>query len=384
MNFELSNEESALKDLVARFVDDELIPLEPKVLSREVIGEIAELSPEEIVKVDARANELGLWGLDAPVELGGSGISMVGMIGVHSEIGKTICNYQLPPDSPNLGMLVETATESQRERYLEPHIRGETVSAIAISEPGAGADPAAMTTRAERDGDEWVINGRKIWISRMHNAAFTIVLAVTDKSKGGRGASAFIVDRGTPGFNVLRRIPMIGGVYTYEVEFDNCRIPAENLLGVQDAGFVPMQRRLSIRRIQMAAWCLGLGQRALDMMIEYAPQRRTFGAALSERQSMQWWIADGATRLHACRLMTYDAAAKVDSGQSARRELSMIKVACTEMAWDMVDNAMQMFGAMGMARELPLYQMANRIRLMRIYEGPSEVHRMVIARDLLR
>ncbi|HYM29711.1 MAG TPA: acyl-CoA dehydrogenase, partial [Candidatus Cybelea sp.] len=141
--------------------------------------------------------------------------------------------------------------------------------------------------------------------------------------------------------------------------------------------------RLSTRRVHMAAWCIGLGQRALDMMCEYVPQRVTFGKPLSERQAIQWWIADAATRLHACRLMTYDAACKIDQGQDARSEVSMIKVFATEMAWDIIDHAMQSFGAMGMTKELPLQQMANRVRIMRIYEGPSEVHRWVVARNLL-
>ena len=384
MDFALSEEHRMLKDLVTRFVRDELVPHERVVLEREAAGGAAGLSDEELVPIDRKSKELGLWGLDAPAEFGGSDLPVQAMVGVHEELAKTITPYILPPDSPNLHMLMVTANAEQRKQYLEPYARGETISAIAISEPGAGGDPAGMITRAERNGNDWVLNGRKIWISRVAKADFTIVMAVTDKSKGARGGiSAFLVDKGTPGFNILRRIPMIGGLSTYEIALEDCRIPAGKLLGKEGYGFAPMQKRLSTRRVQMASTCTGMAQRALEMMIEYAPQRVTFGAPLSQRQTIQWWIADAATKIHACRLMTYDAACKIDQGQDARTEVSMIKVFATEMAWEIVDHAMQIFGAMGMTKELPLQQMANRIRVMRVYEGPTEVHRWVVARNLL-
>ena len=384
MNFELDPEHQMLKDIVARFVREELIPLEPALLRREAAGGQWELLAQEHEHLNAVSKARGLWGLDAPTEMDGFDLPVVAMVGVNEELGKTVTPYELPPDSPNLRMLLTSTNEAQRERYLAPYARGETVSAIAISEPGAGADPSAMSTRAVRDGDDWVINGRKIWISRAAKADWTIVMAVTDKVKGSRGGiSAFIVDKGTPGFSVERRIPMLGGISTYEVLFENCRVPQSQLLGQEGNGFGPMQARLSSRRVQMAAWCIGRAQRALDMVCEYAPQRTTFGATLAERQTIQNWVADAATRIHACRLMTYDAAARIDRGEEARSQVSMIKVFATEMAWDVIDHAMQTFGAMGMTKEMPLQQMANETRLMRIYEGPSEVHRWVIARELL-
>lgn len=277
-----------------------------------------------------------------------------------------------------------TVNERQREAYLAPYARGETVSAIGISEPGAGADPGGMQTRAVRDGDDWVINGRKIWITRAAEADFTILMALTDKEKGKSGGmSAFLVDRDTPGFNVLRRIPMLGGEFTYEVALEDCRVPGWKLLGEEGKGFGPMQVRLGTRRMEMAAWCIGGAQRALDMMREYAPQRKTFGHKLSERQSVQWWVADGAAKIHAARLMAYDCAWKIDHGMDVRTEISMIKYFATEMAQEIIDNAMQCFGAMGMTKEMPLHLFAGRIRNMRIYDGPSEVHRMVVARNLM-
>ncbi len=384
MDFELAQEHRMLKDLVARFVREDLIPLENAVMAREAAGGQLGLTPDEEQRLDAKARALGLWGLDAPVELGGSDLPVTAMVGVHEEMGRTITPYILAPDSPNLRMLLLTATPAQRERYLAPYVRGETVSAIGISEPGAGGDPAGMTTRAERDGDHWVLNGRKIWISRAQRADWTIVMAVTDRTKGARGGiSAFIVDRDTPGFHVLRRIPMLGGHGTYEIALEDCRVPASRMLGEEGRGFAPMQARLSSRRVEMAAKCVGRAQRALEMICEFAPQRSTFGAKLSERQAIQWWVADAATKIHAARLMTYEAAARIDRGEEARTQVSMIKVFATEMAWEIVDHAMQTFGAMGMTKELPLQQMANETRLMRIYEGPSEVHRWVVARELL-
>ena len=384
MDFEIAEEHRMLKDLVANFVRDELLPLEPAVLAREAEGKGLGVGPAEHKRLDEVSRALGLWGLDAPEDIGGADLPNVAMVGVNEELGKTVTPYTLPPDSPNLRMLMATVTEAQKKAYLEPYVRGETISAIGISEPGAGGDPAGMTTRAVRDGDDWVLDGRKIWISRAAEADFTIVMAVTNKEKGARGGmSAFLVDKGTPGFNVLRRIPMIGGAATYEIALENCRVEGWKLLGEEGNGFAPMQLRLGTRRIEMASWSIGMAQRAMDMMIEYAPQRKTFGVPLSERQAIQFWIADAATRIHAARLMTYDCAWKLDQGRDVRLEISMIKAYATEMAWEVVDRAMQTFGAMGMTKELPLQQMANKLRTMRIYDGPTEVHKWVVARNLL-
>jgi len=234
-----------------------------------------------------------------------------------------------------------------------------------------------------QDGDDWVINGRKIWVSRVPQADFLIVMARTGDGRRQDGISAFIVERGTPGFVIEREIAMIGGRRTYELLFEDCRIPASHLLGQFGRGFAPMQLRLTVRRLQMGAWCLGIARRALAMLCEQARSRVTFGAKLADRQAIQWWVADAATRIHACRLMVMDAAAKHDAGKDVRTEASMIKVFATEMAADVTDHAMQAFGAMGMTKELPLQLLAQQVRVMRVYEGPSEVHRMVIARRLL-
>lgn len=378
------DEARMIVELVRRFVDDELLPLEPAVLAREIRGEHCALSADEETKLFAQCKALGLWALDAPPETGGAGLPATTLMALNEELGRTVVPFTFPPDSPNLHLLMATATAQQRADYLVPYAEGTKKSAIAISEPQAGGDPSGMLTRAVRDGDDWVINGRKIWVSRMGSADFTVVMARVGPGQRHEGITAFIVDRGTPGFNVLREIPMLAGHRTYEIAFDDCRIPARNLLGEVGQGFAPMQLRLNIRRLQIGAWCIGMARRALEMMGTHAKQRTTFGALLSERQAVQWWVADAAMHIHACRLMVMDAARKLDTGGDIRTEASMIKVYATEMASRVVDQAMQTFGAMGVTKELPLHLMAQRVRVMRVYEGPTEVHRMTIAKKVLR
>ena len=309
--FELAEEHRMLQDLVAKFIDRDVIPLEKAVLAREMSGQKSSLSAEEEATLLGKCRELGLWGLDVPEEFGGANLPTVALIGVYEEQGRTCVPFTFPPDSPNLHMLMAVCNPEQRRKYLEPYARGEAQSAIAISEPGAGGDPAGMITRAVKDGSDWVINGRKIWVSRVPQADFVILMARTGEGKRHEGVTAFIIERGTKGFNIEREIPMLGGQRTYELTFDDCRIPEEQILGQVGKGFAPMQLRLTVRRIQMGAWCVGMTRRALDMMMEHAKQRITFGQRLADRQAIQWWIAEAAIKIHACRLMVYDAADKV-------------------------------------------------------------------------
>lgn len=381
--FELSEEHRMLKDLVAKFVDQELIPLERAVLAREAAGGKAGLSDGEEEKLMTRCKELGLWALDVPEEIGGANLPAVALMGMNEELGRCAFPFTFPPDSPNLHMLLAVASPEQRKKYMEPYAAGTAKSAIAISEPGAGGDPAGMITRAVQDGDDWVINGRKIWVSRVPDADFIILMARTGDGKRQDGVTAFIVEKGAKGFIIEREIQMIGGQRTYELVFENCRVPATQMLGEMGKGFAPMQLRLIVRRLQMGAWCIGMAVRALAMLCEHARNRTTFGAKLSERQAIQWWVSDAATKIHACRLMVMDAAAKYDAGRNVRTEASMIKVYATEMASEIIDHAMQAHGAMGMTKELPLQLMAAKVRTMRIYEGPSEVHRMTIGKRVL-
>jgi len=385
MTIDVAEEHRMIIDLVEKFVDNELMPLERAVMEREASGEPVSLIKEEEVALLAKCKELGLWALDVPESLGGAELPTTVMLAIQECLRRTVTPFIFPPDSPNLHMLMDAATSEQKEKYLRPYAQGEMKSCIAISEPGAGGDPAQMRTRAVREGNEWVINGRKIWVSNVPSADFVILMAVTDPDKGARGGiTAFVVDKGTAGFNVEREIPMLGGARTYELAIEDLHLKDSQVLGEVGQGFAPMQKRLTVRRLEMGAMCVGIASRALQMMCEHTQQRETFGQKLSDRQAIQWWIADAATKIHAARLMVMDAGQKQDRGEDVRTVASMVKVFATEMATEIVDQAMQSFGALGMAREMPFTIMSQRLRLTRVYEGPSEVHRMVIARRTLK
>ena len=387
MDFELPEEYRLLQETVRRFVRQELLPIEATVLERDTQGMTGEelVPPEVEERLLGVAREAGLWGLDVPEEFGGLNLGALPKCLATEELYKTITPFTFPPDAPNLHMLMQTCTPAQREKYLLPYARGEARSAIAISEPGAGSDPAGMQTSAVKHGDHWTINGRKIWISRAHVANFIIVMAVTDKAKGARGGiTAFLVDKDTPGLVLQRQIPVIGGHAPWELVFEDMTVSDSHVLGTVGQGFAPMQLRLTVRRLEMGSWCVGLAQRCLDMMVAYAKQRVTFGQKLADRQAIQWFIADSATDIHASRLMVHHGAWKFDRGDDVRQEASMLKVFATEMATRVADRAMQMHGGMGMSKEMPLEFIYRRLRPMRIFEGPTEVHRWVIARKLLR
>jgi acyl-CoA dehydrogenase len=378
------DETDMIRETVAKFVDRELIPLEPHYLKSKFPGtNNPELTAEQRERLRTVSKDLGLWGLDAPEDLGGHDLPTRTMAAVHEELGRTCVPFILPPDSPNLRMLQAVGTEGQKRKYMQPYIEGRMLSAIAISEPGAGGDPAGMKTRAVLDGDQWVLNGRKIWITNARRADFIIVMARVGNDARQGGITSFIVEKGTPGFIIEREIPMLGGDATYEIVFEDCRIPHDSVLGEVGKGYAPMQLRLRTRRLEMGSTCIGIARRALDMLCEHAKQRETFGVKLADRQAIQWWIADVSTRIHACRLMVRDAADKTDRGEDIKREASMIKVFATEMAYEACDHAMQTLGALGMTLEIPLNALSQKARLMRMYEGPSEVHRQAIARRVL-
>ena len=280
MPVEIPDEHRMLQELVARFVEEELMPLEPNIIARELAGEHHKLNDAEEGRLLAKCKELGLWGLDAPEEFGGANLPAVALMAVNEELWRTIVPFTFPPDSPNLHMLLAVATPEQKKKYVEPYARGEAKSAIAISEPGAGGDPSAMSTKAEMVGNQWVITGRKIWVSRAPQADFLIVMARVGKEMGRKGITAFIVEKGTKGFEIAREIPMLGGHRTYELVFEDLRLPADAILGEVGQGFAPMQLRLNVRRLQIGAWAIGLSRRALDMLCSHVKQRKTFGALL--------------------------------------------------------------------------------------------------------
>ncbi len=313
----MSNDEETamIRETVAKFVDRELIPLEPHYLKSKLPGsEHSELTAEQKQRLRTVSKDLGLWGLDAPEDLGGHDLPTRTMAAVHEELGRTCVPFVLPPDSPNLRMLQAVGTEAQKQKYMQPYIEGRMSSAIAISEPGAGGDPASIKTRAVQEGDQWVLNGRKIWITNARRADFIIVMARVGNDARQGGITSFIVEKGTPGFIIEREIPMLGGEATYEIVFENCRIPQDSVLGEVGKGYAPMQLRLRTRRLEMGSTCIGIARRALDMLCEHARQRETFGVKLADRQAIQWWVADISTR---GRPMTRSRSARSADSQPA-------------------------------------------------------------------
>jgi len=381
---QLDEQTRMIRDTIRKFVERELMPLEAQVALQQTAGDDGSaLTAEQYEHLRTVSKDLGLWGLDAPEEFGGLDLPAVTMAVVAEEMGRTTTHFILPPDTPNLRMLAAVGSPEQKQRYLKPYIEGKMVSCIAISEPGAGGDPASLTTRAQRTAEGWTLNGRKIWITNAAQADFAIVMARVGEDARQAGITAFIVEKGAPGFIIERAIPMVGDTLTYEIVFDDCRLPEGAVLGEVGAGYAPMQLRLITRRLEMASTCVGMASRALEILCDHARQRVTFGERLADRQAIQWWVADITTRMHAARLMIHDAAEKVDRGEDVRHEASMVKVYATELAYDACDHAMQTLGALGMTKEMPLFHLWQRARIMRIYEGPSEVHRQAIARRVL-
>lgn len=389
MDFSLGDDLKMIRDTVARFVRAELVPYEPTVLRREAergMTDAALIAPDDEARLDAQTREIGLWGLDVPERFGGQGLGALAKCIVVEQLKYSIVPYVLPPESPNLNLLETCCRGDQIDRYLLPYARGELRSCLALSEAGAGSDIAGIRTRAERRDGRWVLNGEKIWISNARKADFMIVIALTDPDKRARGGmTAFLVDKGTPGVSIPSSFPMIGEMHPYAVVFDNVELVDGQVLGEVGQAFVPLQNRLGIRRMEIAARCLGLAARCIDLMLVQAGSRSTFGAPLADRQTIQWWIADSFQELEMVRLATYRLAWLVDQGvKDVRREASLAKVQATEMVTRVVDRAIQMHGGMGLSKEMPLEYMARLVRIYRIVEGASEVHRWHIARDLLR
>ncbi|HZU62224.1 MAG TPA: acyl-CoA dehydrogenase family protein [Novosphingobium sp.] len=395
MNFNLSDEARMIGEMTARFVADELIPLERTVIEREAargLGGDALIPPEAEARLNARSKELGLWGIDVEERFGGHGMGALVKCIVTEQMNYSITPFILPPDSPNLQFLQECCKGDQIERYLLPYARGEKKSALALTEASAGADASGIRLKAERRGGKWLLNGEKMWISHARTADFMIVLGVSDKDKGTRGGmTAFLVDKGTPGVTVPQDFSVIGGnFHGYAVNFDDVELDDGQVLGEVGWAFAPLQNRLGIRRMECACWCLGYAQRALDLMIEQARNRVTFGQPLAERQTVQNWIADSYQEIEMVRMMTYRLAWLLDNpGDDERRSAvriaaSTVKVQATEMATRVVDRAMQCLGGMGLCKELPLEYMFREIRVLRVVEGPSEIHRWLIARELIR
>ena len=387
MDFELPDDVVQVRDSVRRFVREELLPLERTVIRRESERGLADtpiLPPDVAAALDVKAQALGLWGIDVPAQFGGQDLGALVKCVVTEELKYSIVPFVLRPDSPNLHFLQQCARGPQIERYLLPYASGNKKSCLALTEAGAGADAGAITMRAARIKGGWRLNGSKTFISNAKSSDFIITMAVAESETGERlGISAFLVDRDAPGLTIPASYPMIGEYHPYEVHYQNVEVTDDQVLGDIGRAFAPLQRRLSIRRAEIGARCVGLAQRCLDMMIEQAGLRVTFGKPLAERQSVQWWIADTWQEIESVRVLTWRLASRIDREGDIRREASMVKIMATEMIGRVVDRAIQLFGGMGVSKELPLEYIYRLVRVYRIVEGPSEIHRSIIARDLL-
>ena len=388
MDFALPEPLQDLRERVRAFVRTEVIPLEPH--ENEEDGLPAEL----LAALRDKARRAGVWAPQLPAEYGGLALGTMAMCVLFEEAGYSplgpLALHCAAPDEGNMHLLHRAATAEQRQRYLAPLARGEVRSCYAMTEPapGAGSDPTMLRTRAERRGDQWVLNGHKWFTTGAKGAAFAVVAAVTDPSVPARqGVSLFVVEAGTPGFEIVRAIPCMGGGGPgghCEVRFTNCAVADSQRLGGIGEGFKLMQVRLGPARLTHCMRWLGAANRALDVAVPYAKLRQAFGKHLAEHQAVQWMLADSALDVHASRLMVLDGAWKLQQGQEARQETSMCKVFVAEAVGRVIDRCVQMCGALGISCDTLLERLYRDVRAFRIYDGPSEVHRMVIARQMLK
>jgi acyl-CoA dehydrogenase len=382
MDLSLSDETLGVQRLVRQLVDRYAMPLEAKFLRGETIAD------EERDEMSAVAKEQGLWGLDLPEEYGGAALSTIDNVVITEENSRCLVSI---PFGGRAGFLLSCEGE-QIEKYLMPVLRGEKRSFFAQTEPSGGSDPGnRMETTAVRDGDNWVINGSKIFITGAGEADFGLVIAITDKEKRQHGGvTAFLVDKGTPGFNVIRQIPVMraahndGFVGPWELQFEDCVVPHSQVLGEVGMGFRLAQRGLTGARMNIGAQATGIASRCYDMMVDYAKERVLFGEPIAAKQSIQGMIVDSYIDIHTTRLVVYDAAWKNDQGEDVRVEAGLVKLLGSEMVARVVDRAIQVHGGYGVTTELPFAHWYNRIRSMRVYEGPTEVQKyQIVARALL-
>lgn len=380
MDFSLSEEHSMLQGLARRYTQEELLPLEREYLRFD------RLPDDVMMQLERKARSLGLWALTTPRELGGGGVGQLGSCLVREETAKAVLGaMQGDGIGGDPSPILYHCTEAQKERFFYPVIRGEKKAGFAQTEPNVGSDPATLEMRATRVGDTYVLDGVKTFIGGAGKEDFYTVLVRTNSANKGRGGvSCIVVEQGTPGFQVARVIGMMAGEAPVELVFENCVVPAENRIGEEGEGFVLGQRFLGIGRLRFGPNCVGIAERALSMAVSYSKQRVTFGRPIAERQAIQWMLADSATEIHAARLMTYHAAAKADRGEDFRQEVSIVKVFASEMVNRVVDRAVQVHGAVGLSKDLPLEKMYRQVRHKRIGEGTAEIQRFIIARNLLR
>ncbi|OJF12967.1 acyl-CoA dehydrogenase family protein [Couchioplanes caeruleus] len=380
MDFSLSDEERAVRDTARQFITREVMPLEQEALRREREHRPG-LDRSELRELRLKAKKFGFWGLSTPEEYGGMNLPAVMQSLIWTEAGRSFVQFSFGGEADNI---LYHANPEQKREYLIPTIEGERISCFAITEPGAGSDAANIKLSARQDGDDWILNGEKTFITNGNDADFVIVVAVTDREKGvrGGGTTAFLVDRDMGWRSEFIQTMGEGGPAA--LVFDDVRVPSRNILGEIGQGFELGMKWIGKGRYLIPSHALGIAERALGMAIDYANTRETFGRRIGENQAIQWMIADSEVELEAARWLTLRAAWTVDQGGDPRHSSSMAKLYGANMVNHVVDRVLQIHGGMGYTRELPIERWYRQVRLMRIYEGTDEMQRLIISRDLLR
>ena len=386
MDFTIPEDLKQIQMLVRRFVREQLIPIEDKV---DETGEYPEEIRAPLIK---NSMDLGIRNMGIPEKHGGGGIGILGQVIAHEEAGwasEAVTYTTMTPHQADTATL-ETATKDQLEKYFYPTLKAEREGCGAWTEPDAGGDAAGIQTRAVRKGDDYILNGTKIFVTNADKADHIIVGAVTgpDKPKNER-FTQFIIDVGTPGMTLTYHQHMMGrrGLKSFELVLEDCKVPKENILGEEGGALRRALSNFGHGRLLMAARVIGASERALEMAKSYAKSRSTFGQLLATRQAVQWMLVDMALEIHAARMITYNAAWELDQGidqRSAQMRQAMAKLYATNIATKVTDKAMQIHGGMGYSKMLPLERMYRDVRLYRTAEGPDEMMRHVIARNLLQ
>jgi acyl-CoA dehydrogenase len=395
MDFALGRKVEDLRSRLIRFMDEHVYPAE-KVAEAQIRASGDEhLEPPIVKELKQKAKMQGLWNLFLPDEKYGAGLKnweygVLCEIMGRSFIAPRIFNCAAP-DTGNMEILAEFGTPAQQKQWLEPMLAGEMRSCFSMTEPEtAGSDPTLLSTRAARVGDDYVINGHKWFTSGAYGASFAIAMVVTDPdAPPHRRASMIIVPTGNPGFNLIRAVSVMGhagGGGHCEIRYEDCRVPASNVLGAEGDGFAIAQARLGPGRIHHCMRCIGAAERALELMCRRANTRYAHGSRLAEKGVIQNWVAESRMEIDAARLMVLHAAWKMDSAgkKEARQEIAMIKVIAANMMMNVLDRAIQVFGAMGVSDDTPIARMWREGRAMRLADGPDEVHKMTVARRELR
>ena len=380
MDLKLNQEQRLLVNTIRSFIRSELKPLEQD------IEETGSLSDTLAVDIRKKSQALGLYAVNIPSEFGGGGLSVLDWMIAEEQFGWT-SDILIRRAFGNVYEILLEGSEVQIENYLLPAVRGDRTFSIAFTEPEAGSDAAAITSQAIRSNNGWVLNGAKHFISDGYYSDFFVVTAVTDPNAATKGISTFIVEKGMPGLVVGRDQPMMGlrGTSHVEMRFDEVQLSPQHLLGREGQGlklaFATLGR---VRLAQVAARAVGRATMVMKMSLEYARQRRQFGTAIGDFQMIQQMLADSAMEINACRLALWQIASRIDSGEEMRSGISMLKIQASEMLGRVVDRAVQIYGGTGYCRDFPIERYYRDARISRIYDGTSEVHRLVMARELMK